>query len=261
MKKSLSGIFLILLYAVITLNGCVPSKPTEETEILPSERLISKLEANRRKIASFEGTGTITVKSRELNTSATFKVTLIKPDSISLTILGPFGIELAQSLVTKDEFKFYDALQNTVYEGETSENVLKNIFRIDLSFSDMMDAFIGSVNLTKHLYKQPNKYLVDGDRYVLTYVDSTSGEVTNYRVDTRELGITEYQLSKNGNVILDGRYSNFNDVENVAVPYDIEVRNKREDQLVTIHYKRIMANKKDVSIDFQLPGDATVIKW
>lgn len=261
MKKTTTGILLTLIYLLISLNGCVPSKPTEETEILPSERLISKLEANRRKIENFEGTGTITVKSRELNTSASFKVTLIKPDSISLTIMGPFGIELAQSLVTKNEFKFYDALQNTVYEGATSEDVLKNIFRIDLSFSDMMDAFIGSVNLTKHLYKQPTKYSIDGDRYILTYVDSTSGEVTNYKVDIKELGITDYQLSKNGDVILDGKYSHFNDVENVAVPYSIEVRNRREDQLVTIEYKRISANKKDVTIDFKLPGDATVIKW
>ncbi len=170
-------------------------------------------------------------------------------------------LNLAQSLVTKDEFKFYDALQNTVYEGETSEDVLKNIFRIDLSFSDMMDAFIGSVNLTKHLYKQPTKYLVDGDQYVLTYVDSSNGEITNYKVDVKKLGITDYQLSKNGNVILDGKYSNFNDVENVAVPYSIEVRNRRENQLVTIEYKRIRANNQNVSIDFKLPGDATVIKW
>ncbi|MGA7839112.1 MAG: DUF4292 domain-containing protein [Ignavibacteriaceae bacterium] len=261
MKNISTGILLILLYLSVSFNGCVPSKPTEETEILPSERLISKLESNRRKISSFEGSGTITVKSRELNTSATFNVTLIKPDSISLTIMGPFGIELAQSLVTKDKFKFYDALQNTVYEGATSEDVLKNIFRIDLSFSDMMDAFIGSVNLTKHLYKQPTKYLVDGDQYILTYVDSSNGEITNYKVDVKELGITDYQLSKNGNVILDGKYSNFNDVENVAVPYNIEVRNRREDQLVTIQYKRIRANNQNVSIDFKLPGDATVIKW
>ena len=62
-------------------------------------------------------------------------------------------------------------------------------------------------------------------------------------------------------MILSGKYSRFNDLENVAVPYSIEVQNKREGQLVTIEYKQMAANKKDVSIDFHLPGDATVIKW
>ena len=62
-------------------------------------------------------------------------------------------------------------------------------------------------------------------------------------------------------MVLAGRYSRFNDLEDVAVPYSIEVQNKKEGQLVTIEYKHMSANKKDVSIDFNLPGDATVIKW
>ena len=255
-------ILSVLFLSVLIVNGCVPSKPTEEVEILPSERLISKLEANRRKIANFEGTGTITLKSRDFSNSATFKVTLIKPDSISLTIMGPFGIELARTVVTKDKFMFYDVLRNTVYEGDANGDILKGIFKIDLSFDDLMDAFIGSVNLTKHLYKSPTKYSIDGDQYVLTYVDTVSGETTNYRVDIKQLGITDYKLiNKNGNVVLAGRYSRFNDLEDVAVPYSIEVQNKKEGQLVTIEYKHMSANKKDVSIDFNLPGDATVIKW
>jgi outer membrane lipoprotein-sorting protein len=255
-------ILAILFLTVLIINGCVPSKPTEEAEILPSERLISKLEANRRKISNFEGSGTITLKSGNMSNSATFKVTLIKPDSISLTIMGPFGIELAQTLVTKDKFMFYDVLQNTAYEGATNGDILKGIFRIDLSFDDLMDAFIGSVNLTNHLYKSPTKYAIDGDTYVLTYIDTLSGETTNYRVDIKQLGITDYDLlNRDGDVLLSGKYSRFNDLENVAVPYDIEVQNKREGQLVTIEYKQMSANKKDVSIDFHLPDDATVIKW
>ena len=255
-------VWCILFFSVLIINGCVPSKPTEEVEILPSERLISKLEANRRRISNFEGTGTITLKSRDFSNSATFKVTLIKPDSISLTIMGPFGIELAQTVVTKNKFTFYDVLQNTAYEGDANGNILRGIFKINLSFDDLMDAFIGSVNLTNHLYKSPTKYSIDGDHYVLTYVDSTSGETTNYRVDVRQLGITEYKLmNSKGDVLLSGKYSRFNNLEDVAVPYSIEVQNKKEDQLVTIEYKQMSANNRDVSIDFHLPGDATVIKW
>ena len=75
--------------------------------------------------------------------------------------MGPFGIELAQALVTNKSFVFYDALHNTAYEGESTDEVLKNIFKIDLPFNDLLDAFIGSVNLTSKLYKQPTGYSVD----------------------------------------------------------------------------------------------------
>ena len=99
--------------------------------------------------------------------------------------------------------------------------------------------------------------------YVITYVDSLTNTSTQYKVDVRELGITNYILTdKEGDVSLEGKYSKFGLLENVAVPYHIEVMDKKQNQLVTIDYKSMHANKKDIYIDFWLlPSDATIIKW
>ncbi|MGE5681271.1 MAG: hypothetical protein ACM34K_10380, partial [Bacillota bacterium] len=99
MKKT---VYIFLYLMIITLPlvyvGCVPSKPAEEAEIVPSDRLIKKLEANRRKVKNFEGTGSLNINTPDLNTTASFKVLLQKPDSVYLEIYGPFGIDLAQAL-------------------------------------------------------------------------------------------------------------------------------------------------------------------
>ena len=95
--RKLSLMLLLLSNIFLLITGCVPSQPTEEFELLPSERLTNKLEANRRKIKSFEGTGTIFVNTPSMDNSATFRKILQKPDSIYLTIMGPFGSELAQA--------------------------------------------------------------------------------------------------------------------------------------------------------------------
>ncbi len=262
MRKILFAGLAVLFLLVTFLPGCVPSKPSEEVEILPAERLVNKLEANRRSIKTFEGSGTLLVKSPQLDNKATFRVVLVKPDSIYLTIMGPFGIELAQALVTKDNFVFYDALRNTAYEGALNDDVLKNIFRINLPFSSIIDAFVGSVNLTKHLYKKPSDYSVDYDKYVMTYTDSLTKVTTQYHVDIRQLGITSYKVTNDqGDVLLDGKYSDFSILENVAVPYTINVQDKKDDQSVLINYKKMEANKKDIYIDFKLPSDANVIQW
>jgi outer membrane lipoprotein-sorting protein len=260
--RKVSLIFLILSNILLIITGCVPSQPTEEFELLPSERLTNKLEANRRKIKTFEGSGTIFVKSASMDNSATFRIVLLKPDSIYLTIMGPFGIELAQALVTKDKFTFYDALQNTAYVGSVNSNALQSIFRINLSFENLLDAFIGSVNLTNNLYRAPDNYIVEDERYVLTYLDSSRTNKTIYKVDVRQLGITNYQLyGLDETLMLEGNYSDFELLENVAVPYKIAIENKTDDQKISIDYKKITVNKKNIFIDFKLPDDATIIKW
>ena len=261
MKKILI-VAITLVNLLLLFQGCIPSKPTDEVELLPSERLINKLEANRRKIKSFEGVGTIEIESDIYDNSASFRVVMLKPDSIYFTIMGPFGIELAQALVTEKDFIFYDAFENIAYTGEVNEDVLRNIFKVNLSFNDLIDAFVGSVNLTDNLYKQPNDYTVADDKYVLTYINPTENTTTIYRVDIRELGITNYSLKAfDGSKNLEGSYSNFEMLENVAVPFNIEVQNKVENQNVFITYKNIIANDRSIAIDLILPDDATIIAW
>jgi outer membrane biogenesis lipoprotein LolB len=251
-----------IILLIVTLDGCVPSKPIEDEELLSSERLINKLEANRRKIKNFEGVGVFEIDSEQFSNSASFQIIMQKPDSVYFSVLGPFGMELAQALVTRENYIFYDALQNTAYRGSVDDNVLQNIFKVNLSFSDLIDAFLGSVNLTPNLYKQPSSYSVEGQEYVLTYDDEENKLTSVYRVDILQLGITNYRLmSFDNSVDLEGNYSKFELIENVAVPFNIEVTNKSENQKVKITYKNIFANAKGLKVKFDLPPDAEIIEW
>jgi hypothetical protein len=240
----------------------VPSKPIEDEELLSSERLINKLEANRRKIKNFEGVGVFEIDSEQFSNSASFQIIMQKPDSIYFSVLGPFGIELAQALVTNEDYIFYDALQNTAYRGNVNDDVLQNIFKVNLTFSDILDAFLGSVNLTPNLYKQPSNYSVDGEEYVLTYEDDDNLLTSIYRVDILQLGITNYKLiSRDESINLEGSYSKFEIIENVAIPFNIEITNKAENQKVKIRYNNISANAKGLKVKFELPADAELIEW
>jgi len=254
--------FVLASFLVSFFAGCSATSTSEEVEILPADRLVKKLEANRRKIRSFEGSGTITIKTPDFNNSASFNVVMIKPDSIYLTIMGPFGIELAQALVTKRAFTFYETLSNTIYMGETNDDVLRNILRLDISFSNLLDAIIGAVNLTDRLYKNPDSYQVQNDKYIVAYNDSLENTVSTYAIDIRNLGITGYTLkSSKGKELLVGEYTNFALTENVATPKKIEISNKRENEYLQIEYKNLSANQKEIQIDFKFPTDATIIRW
>jgi len=62
-------------------------------------------------------------------------------------------------------------------------------------------------------------------------------------------------------VNIKGKYSSFELLDNVAVPFTIEIENKLADQKLSIDYRNIVANQREVYIDFILPEDATIISW
>lgn len=242
------------------LPGCVPSKPTEEVEILAADRLVIKLETNRRKIKTFEGNGTISVETPQFSNSASFRVIVAKPDSVFLAINGPFGIELATALITKKNFQFYNAMGNTLYRGQTDNDLLREIFRINISFTDLMDALVGSVNLTDRLYKTPDDYNYNQNQYDISYLDPETGSRIKYIVDMRDLGIREFAVtSGEGDELLKGVYSGFKMFEQVPVPQNILISNKKDKQEISVEYKEMKVNHPGVRIQFSYPEDADIV--
>ena len=260
--NSILKIIIVGLFILIAAS-CAPTKEIKtEEQILPPSRLVKRLEANRRKIKTFEGSGVMNIETPKMDAKASFEVFLKKPDSLKLVIYGPFGIDLAQAVVTNSEFEFYDALKNTVYKGRTDNNLLKKIFHIDLSFSELIDAFAGAVNLTSKLRETPTNYRLTGDNYILTYADTNSTKKSIYEIRTDNLAITKYDLlaSKN-NLLFEGRYSNFKLYDRVAIPRVTIVENKKQNQKVHIEYRNISVNEELENLKLEIPTDAKVKEW
>ncbi len=249
-------VFILLLIFAIS---CVPSKPVYEEEVLPADRLVKRLEANRRKIKTFEGSGILNIESPKLDAKASFEIFLKKPDSLKLVIYGPFGIDIAQALVTNSEFTFYNALKNVVYKGRTDKNVLKKIFHIDLSFAEMIDAFAGSVDLTDKLRLQPDEFKLTNEDYYLTYRDSLTGKQSEFIIQINNLAIKKYELYKDPGILLfEGQYSDFEINNRVAIPYKNVIQNKIDNQKVSIDYRNIKVNENLENLTLEIPRDAKI---
>lgn len=254
---------IIVLLGFLFLFGCSSEKEITTTEkIIPANRLIKKLEGNRRKIKTFEGSGTIQIKSEKFTGKTSFQILIKKPDSIKISIYGPFGIDIAHGLFSKNDFMFYDVLKNRVFIGQNSNDVLKKMFKIDLSFEELIDAFAGAVNLTDKLRTEPSDYEVLEDIYNLTYLDKSENKKNIYRITKEDLKITEYLVSTLGNEeLLLGEYSKFEKFEGVEIPLSLLIRNRSENQSINIDYKKINVNENLKSLKIKFPSDVNKIKW
>ncbi|MBD3410278.1 MAG: DUF4292 domain-containing protein [Ignavibacteriales bacterium] len=257
---------LVALAAIVAaplfFEACAPSQGEHNYEILPAERLVKKLEANRRRVKTFVGKGTLLIETEDFRNEAFFRVALKKPDSLNLNVLGPFGIELANALATEEDFKFYDAMNNILYQGAINEEILETIFRVDLTFQELIDAFVGSVNMTDLLYTEPDEYKVDYEEYVLTFVDDKTRVARVFRVSIRDLGVTHYQvLDENGNLLVNAVYEDFEKIEGATIPTRARIVNHAADQSIEIVYDEIRVNDDDVTLYFEPPNDATIVVW
>ena len=171
MVKRIFYFGIVSLLSIIVVTSCSTEKAVTADKVLPADRLIRKLEGNRRTIKTFHGSGVLSIRSSSFQGKTSFEISVKKPDSIKISIYGPFGIDLAHGLVTKRSFIFYDVLKNKAYTGSNNDRVLKSMFKIDMTFNELIDAFVGAVNLTDKLKSEPNIFETEGDSYQLLYLN------------------------------------------------------------------------------------------
>lgn len=261
MKKSLLMLLSFILI-LLSAEGCAPTRPITEERMISADRLIKKLEANRRKIKTFRGTGVISVSSSDLNAKSNFEVILKKPDSLKVSFYGPFGIDLAHALITPDNFLFYDVINNNLYRGRMRDGIIKQVLKVDFSLDELVDALAGSVNLTDKLRVEPDKYEVEGDSYKLTYIDSEQSIEKIFTVRNDDLAISQNLLkNSDGKVLLEGNYSKFRTFEDVPIPQEIYLNDLFNKQSLRVDYRRIEINQNSINLKFDIPSDVKIREW
>lgn len=252
----------IALLNVILVTSCSTEKAVRNERIIPADRLIRKLEGNRRTIKTFHGKGVLNIRSKSFKGKTSFEISVKKPDSIKISIYGPFGIDLAHGLVTKRSFLFYDILKNRAYTGTNNDKVLKSIFKIDLTFNELIDAFAGAVNLTDKLRTEPDIYITEGDTYQLLYLDKKNNKKSRYEINKEDLAIINFTVSTMMNDdLFEGDYSKFEEFEKVPIPFNSNIINKVKNENLRIEYKSVEVNEKIESLAIKLPSDVKIIKW
>ncbi|MGK9367476.1 DUF4292 domain-containing protein [Melioribacter sp. Ez-97] len=248
--------FLTALTLAALLAGCGASKEISNERILSPERLITKLEANRRKVRTFSAAGTINIKNGNSTIESSIEVNIKKPDSVRVDVYGPFGIELAQILITRDNFLFYDAINKKAYKGKTDEAAIQKALKIDLPFDMLIDAFTGGVDLSDKLRTEPDDYVFNENYSYVKYIDSTSGTINEYEINTKNFTVNKIKIGKSDKrSIVEATYDNYKEFENISVPLTVSMKFPENNQSLQINYKKVSINDSSSNILFELPPD------
>jgi outer membrane lipoprotein-sorting protein len=214
---------------------------------------------NYEKVKSMTGSGTISVETPETAQSGSFELFLRKPDSVLVRIEGPFGISVGSALITRDSFVFYNSLQNQVVSGPATNTNLNRIFRVNLTFDELLTLFTGGSFLASD-GTSPETVTVEDNQYVLTY--KSAGGTRRYWLDQSSLLITRIQhLDRDGKMYFEERYEKFRAVGDASLPRFIRVTQQTSQRMIGVTFSSIDINTGGAPLVVDIPKNAERIQW
>ncbi len=252
-------IFLLLIFTfTLFLQYCsAPVVKEEVKKSIPVNRILKRIEANRRKAKTFIGSGILKVESEKFSGKANFEIMIKKPDSLKLSIFGPFGLDVGELLLTDKDYYFYDAFHNKLYYGKDRQKVIEKIFQLNFEFDDLLDAFAGAVNLTDKLNAAPDDSREDENYYYFVY---GSNQVNStYQIDKENLTIKNYKLKRKNDKIIESSFSDFSQYDGLNVPAKINLKYFEMNANLDVNYRNIRVNKEISNMKLFVPDDAEKI--
>lgn len=230
------------------------------TDDLSIAEIKSKVNNNSSKLNSLYSEGEISIDSPELSNSGSLTLNLRKPDSVYIKLEGPFGIDIADILLTRQNFLYYNAMDNRVIKGPSTPLNIGAILRIKLSFDEILDASSGTFSF-RDISEDKCKLTVENGNYIIT--ETLTGNCSKkYTIDSKFFYISKYGIyDDKGKVVLEIEYSDYTVKSGINFPTKIFVQKPEEKQYLYMYHNSFEINKEKINFKFKIPKSAKITEW
>lgn len=254
------GFWAPLFVIILFIAGCASaSRPDLAAKTVNPQLVQQTVRGNYEKVHSLTGSGTITVETPSIAQSGSFELFLHKPDSVLVKIEGPFGISVGSALITRNDFMFYNSLENQLITGPVTSANLNRIFRVKLTFDQLLNLFTGGSFLASD-EAAPDTVVVEEEQYVLVYKDSDG--TRRYWIDPVSSLITKIQhLDQKGKLFFEERYEKFRTFGDASLPKFIRVTQHASQRAIGVMFSSVDLNTGVAPLVVEIPKNVERIRW
>lgn len=248
----------ILIFSAFIFYSCTASEGEKESDI-SFEEIRARVNESSARLLSLDADGEISIDSPELSNTGSITVSINKPDSIFTKLEGPFGIDVADLLITRENFIYYNVMDNKVIKGMTTPSNLRYIMKVNVSFDELINAFSGKFTFGNDTYDN-YKISSEDNNYV---VKLKSGKETKiYRIDMQSFFVTKIgTYDDKGNAKIEISYENFYERDGIYFPKKITISRPMERQNIWLTYSNEEFNKNKLTYHLKIPKSAKMIQW
>lgn len=221
---------------------------------LPPAELTARVHARDSRIVSMTGKGSVAFEGPEAAGSAFFDMSLRKPDSLLVSLEGPFGIDAGFLFMSRQKFVMYSSMENRAVVGVPAPGTLRGVIPIDLTFEQIIDAFTGGLPLPEG---SPTGYALDNGRIRAEYL--REGRRSTFWVDpATDLVVRSEVRDAAGQLLLETASSRIVERNGIPVPGHVTVSFPSAGQHLSIHYSSLEINEATPSFSYSVPGNARI---
>ncbi len=258
-KKCFKINYICFLLFCIIFYSCTASNDTGSTSDITFEELKGKVNANSQKLRSLDADGDISIESPTISSNGSVTVSINKPDSVYIKLEGPFGIDVANLLITRSNFIYYNVMDNRVITGPSTPKNLALIMRIKMEFDDILNAFSGKFAIGNEAYDETSITSAGGN-YVVTL--KKKGETIKYWINSEEFYVTRYgTYDTEGKTKIEIQYDNFYQKDDIYFPKKISITRPKENQNIWLNYSNEEFNNNRLNFKLKIPKSANKVNW
>jgi len=248
------------LSVLILIGGCASVSTVNLTGRSISPATVQQIvKVNRDHVLSLKGSGSISVETPDMAQSGSFELLLHKPDSMLVKVEGPFGISVGSVLLTRTDFCFYNSFQNQLVTGAVNASTMNRIFRVNLTFDELLSLFTGGSFLAGD-GNSPDSISVEDNQFVLTYRHDDGSR--RYWIDPVTMLITRIQLlDQRGTLSLEERFDKFRDLGDASLPRQIRIIQHVSRRIVAVAFSDLAINTQGAPLVLDVPTNAERVRW
>ena len=242
--RSFTFYFLpIVLCLLIALSGCGGATANFQLSPADAEKLNPVLAELQ---LSYDLTSTLRIlqlivtieeegKKEEVRESLWYKKSETDGDLLHIQAMGPLNEPRVVAIAARNQFLLYLVNEGEVIFEPLEDQVLQEIFGVDLRVSDVRSAIFANPFLDGRTRELSLAY--SGAKYVVTRPGTAAGQVEQITIFVRdaEPQVSDWEVrDKRGNIIQQAKFSDYREVGGILRPHKIEIERPIEKTQVVL---------------------------
>lgn len=250
-------IFLFLSFFFIS-QSCSTLKKTVKPDLkkISYKTLLQQHSEWQESIRSLSGDLRITLDTQQYSGNFNASILVNAPDSMLVTVTGPFGLNLGKVFVSRKRFIFYNQIMDQFMKGAKQDFKGRNFLQFPVEIGDLKNIFMAQDQfevLEKKLYEtRENKY----------YLEAANGKYDyNIWFGAEHLMINRIEYLTDGEIEYVKEYNNWRKVNGIYFPHLVNFVRPDEKQGFSIIITKLEINKSidPAAYKIKVPDSATQI--